>query len=138
MPKYTDLVASGITDVPTAETALTSGSPYTPVVSGTMTNLIGISTGIFATTFSMGGYLRAKCPTFEGVDAIAPLHFASLSTGVAVTPFNAFGPTHALAFFADGIVCNLPIKAGIPITILVKFPTAPTNSKLDVYITIQR
>lgn len=128
MARYTDVVASNNTQTVTAETALTQ-SPYTPVVSGTMTNFFGIVQT--TTAAANGGYLRIKCPTFQGVDAIAPVFIATIAAGGANVP-----PQQTA--FADGVFMSLPIQAGVPLTVLLKYDAAPTSPVLDVYITIQR
>jgi hypothetical protein len=126
MPRYTDLVVAGNTQTVTAETALTQ-SPYTPTVTGQLVNIIAITQT--TTAAANGGYIRVKCTTFGGVDQIAPIFIATIAAG------GANVPPEQLAL-ADSVFCSLPIKAGVPVSIVLKYDAAPTSPLLDIFFTI--
>ena len=123
MPRYVDLVVNGNTQTVTSETALTQ-SPYTPSVTGNV-----IAETQTTTAAANGGYLRLSCTTFGGVDHIAPITLVTVAAGGAASPRAEYA-------LADSVFCSLPIRAGTPITIKLKYTAAPTAPVLDIFFGI--
>jgi len=99
---YIDEIATS-TSVATTLTAMT-GSPYSPLVSGRLRQVLLTCSGDAATALIEGGYVRLASTSFGGVEVHVPFAGAGIRTAPAFPiPITI-------------VDCDLPVMTGVTVT----------------------
>ena len=117
--KYTDELATS-TSTATTETACT-GSPYSPLTNGRLTKVEVAFAGTAATSLLEGGYVKLSCPLW-GVDMYVPF----TGHGLRTVPVGA-------AVEIASKECDLPLKTGVPVTIVILHKVTPVTPIMHIY-----